>query len=148
MNILIIIAIAIAAIITIVLLAALFTKSEYAVERESIINQPAKQVFDYISHLRNMDQYNKWVMTDSTMRKDYKGIDGTVGFTYGWDSDNKQAGEGEQEIINIEDGRKIEIRITFKRPFAGIANTYMLAEPATQRSSTLKWDLPARCLIR
>jgi hypothetical protein len=37
----------------------------------------------------------------SKYEKGIRGTDGTVGFVYGWDSKNKNAGKGEQEIMNI-----------------------------------------------
>lgn len=40
------------------------------------------------------------------------GTDGTIGFIISWNG-NKNAGEGEKEIINIIDGKRIETQICF-----------------------------------
>ncbi|AMR31097.1 hypothetical protein A0256_06495 [Mucilaginibacter sp. PAMC 26640] len=143
MNIVIIILIVIAAIIGVLLIVAIFTKADYSVEREIVINKPANQVFDYIKCLCNMDYYNKWVMQDPMARKDYKGEDGTEGFIYAWDSDNK-GGKGEQQIMKIEDAKKIDIRITFEKPFAAVSDSYLETTPADQRTTLLKWGFDSK----
>lgn len=144
MTILIIIIAIILAVATLLLIVALFTNKDYSVERQIVIDKPALQVFDYIKYLKNMDHYNKWVMTDPTMRKDYRGTDGTEGFSYSWDSDNKQAGQGEQMIKKITDGRKMDYQIQFIKPFAGFAESSMETLPVDQRSTTVKWSFASK----
>ena len=98
MQILKIILIVIAAIIAIPLIIALFVSNDYNITRSIIINKPQQEVFDYIKLLKNQEKFSKWVMTDPNMKTTFTGTDGTVGCIYAWDSENKQAGKGEQEI--------------------------------------------------
>src|SRR5438093_8050304 len=119
MNILLIILVAIAIIIAIILIAAAITGKEYVIEREITINKPKQEVFNYIKFLKNADQYNKWVMMDPNLKKDYKGTDGTAGFIYYWDSANKNVGKGEQEITKIIEGERVDYEIRFIKPFEG-----------------------------
>ncbi len=107
MKILITILIVIVGIIALLLIIALFIRKEYKVQSEIIINQPVQTVFDYLKQLKNQDNFNKWVMVDPNMKKTFTGTDGTVGFIYGWNG-NKQAGEGEQEIKSLVEGKKLE----------------------------------------
>ena len=83
----------VAIIIAIPLIVALFVKNEYAVERKIVINRPKGEVFNYLKHLKNQDNYSKWVRMDPNMKKDYKGTDGTVGFTSYWDSEKSDVVE-------------------------------------------------------
>ncbi len=106
----------------------LFQKDEYLISREVLINATKQDVFNYIRFLKNMDHYNKWVMTDPAMKKTFTGIDGDVGFIYAWDSENKQAGKGEQELKKITDGEKIDIEVRFIKPFEGTSYTSMAVE--------------------
>src|SRR5436853_2020024 len=92
------------------LIVALFVKSDYAIERQVTINKPKQEVFDYIKYVRNQDNYSVWNQRDPNMKKEYKGTDGTVGFIYSWDSENKEVGKGEQEIVNIKDGERIDTK--------------------------------------
>ncbi len=109
----------VACIIAVPFIVVLFQKDEYAISREIIINKLTPEVFDFIRHLKNMDRYNKWVMTDPNMKKIFTGTDGEEGFIYAWDSENKQAGKGEQEIKKITGNEKIEIEVRFVKPFVG-----------------------------
>src|SRR5438128_148750 len=103
----------IAFLVAIPLIIALFTKSEYTVEREITINRPNDQVFDYIKHLKNQENYSKWVMMDPGMKREFKGTDGTAGFIYTWDSKKDDVGKGEQKIVRIKDGERIDSELHF-----------------------------------
>lgn len=130
-------------IIALALIAALFIKKEYAIEREITINTPADTVFNYIKFLKNQDYYSKWVMMDPAMKKSFRGTDGTTGFVYAWDG-NKKAGKGEQEIKNIDEGKRLDIEIRFEKPFAGVANTYMTTEPVAGNQTKVKWRMEGK----
>ena len=106
------------------LIAGLFSRNSYTIEQSVIIEQPLEKVFNYIKFLKNQDYYHKWVMMDPAMKREFKGQDGTNGFIYGWDSQNK-AGAGEQEIKEIIDGKRIDMEVRFRKPFKGVAYTFM-----------------------
>lgn len=108
MNIIKKILIVVAIIIAIPLIAALFIDKDYAIERSITINKPKQDVFDYIRYIKNQDNYSKWNMLDPAMKKTYTGTDGTVGFISAWESTHKNVGVGEQEILKITEGERIE----------------------------------------
>jgi len=139
MNIVIIILLIIAGIIALVLIVAALMTKGYKTHSEVIIHAPLQKVFDYIKHIKNQDNYNKWVMMDPNMKKNFKGTDGTVGFIYGWNG-NKEAGEGEQEIKAITEGKNIEMEIRFIRPFAGIAQAEMTTESVSANETKVSWS--------
>jgi uncharacterized protein YndB with AHSA1/START domain len=117
MNILIIIGLVIAAIIVLFLLVAAVTKKSFALQKQIVINKPKQQVFDYIRLLKNQKYYSVWVMRDPNIKIVYTGVDGTVGFTAAWKSEDKNVGMGEQEIIKIDEGEAVEMEIRFEKPF-------------------------------
>lgn len=127
MNILIAILLAVAALIALLLILALFMKKEHYVKREIIINAPLQKVFDFLKLLRNQDQFNKWAKVDPDRQWEYRGTDGTVGFTIAWKG-NKKAGEGEKEIMKIVEGQRIETQIRFVKPMAMTADVIMETE--------------------
>lgn len=144
MNIIITILLCITALIAIFLIVALFIKKEYTIVREIIINKSNQTVFNYVKYLKNQDYYSKWVMTDSSMKKDFTGTDGTVGFAYAWDSKNKNAGKGEQEIMKIINGEIIDIEVRFEKPFAGIARTPIKTESLTESQTKVIWGMEGK----
>ena len=130
-------------IIALPLIIALFVKKEYAVEREITINKPKPEVFNYVKHLKNQDQYSKWVMIDPGMKKDFRGTDGTVGFVYAWDGNN-DAGKGEQEIKKIADGERVDVEIRFIKPFEGVATAPIITETVSENQTKVKWGLKGK----
>jgi len=129
MGILITILIVIAGLIALLLLVALFTKKDFTLEKQIVINRSRQQVFDYLKLIRNQEQYSVWVMKDPNIKIAYTGIDGTVGFTSSWESNDKNVGIGEQEITKITDGESMEVEIRFKKPFE--ATNYALTTVTT-----------------
>jgi uncharacterized protein YndB with AHSA1/START domain len=139
MNLFVKILLVIAAIIALLMIIAMFVNKEYVVKREVVINKPDAEVFDYVKYVRNQKNYNKWVMADSNMRRTYKGNDGTVGFVSAWDSDDKNVGKGEQEITNIDEGKRIDLALRFEKPMEGNGNAYMTTEAVSPGQTKVNW---------
>ena len=139
MNIVVIILLVISGIIALLLIVALFMKREHYVKREIIINAPRQKVFDYVRFLKNQETFNKDAMVEPDRKKEFKGTDGTVGFIYSW-SGNKSAGEGEKEIKNIIEGKKIETEIRFVKPMAATASIIMEAESLSDDQTKVSWS--------
>ncbi len=125
--------------IAIPLVIALFVKKDYAVERSVVINKPKQEVFEYIKFIKNQDNFSKWNMTDPDSKKSYSGTDGTVGFIYSWDSKNKNVGVGEQEIVKITDGERVDMKLRFKVPFEAQDDAYMITENVDSNSTKVSW---------
>ncbi len=134
MNILISILLVVAGLITLLLIAALFMKKDHYVRREITINAPRQNVFNFLKLLKNQEKFNKWAKADPDRNWEFKGTDGTVGFVISWNG-NKNVGEGEKEIINIVEGKRIETQIRFVRPMATIANVIMDTESLSENQT-------------
>ncbi|MEP7317707.1 MAG: SRPBCC family protein [Panacibacter sp.] len=140
MNILIIVVIVIA----LPFIIALFSKKEYAVEREIIISKPKQQVFNYIRFLKNQNNYSVWNMKDPNMKQEFKGTDGTVGFVSAWDSTDKNVGKGEQEIKKITEGESLELNLHFIKPFDGLANARMTTKAISENETKVTWGFDSK----
>jgi len=134
----------IAGITVVVLIVAAISPKGYSLQRSIVINRPVAQVFDYIRHLKNQDHYNKWVMTDPNMKKTFTGTDGKPGFIYAWDSEMKQAGKGEQEILDIIPDKELQYEVRFIKPFAGIAPSYIATDALTDNVTNVTWGFASR----
>lgn len=131
--------IGIGVIIAIPLIVALFIPKEYAVEREIIINKPKAEVFDYIKYLKNQDNFSKWATMDPAMKKSYRGTDGTVGFVSAWESQDDEVGTGEQEIVKITEGDRIDYELRFMEPFEAQEPAFMTTESVSPTSTRVRW---------
>lgn len=129
----------VAIIIAIPLIAAIFIKKSYDVEREVIINQPKSVVFSYVKMLKNQNDFSKWALIDPNMEKSYRGIDGTVGFVSAWHSENPDVGTGEQEIIAIKEGERIDFELRFIKPFQANEPAYMLTKKVSKNQTKVAW---------
>ena len=58
-------------------------------------------------------------MADPNAKLTYSGEDGKPGFIAAWESNMKNVGVGEQEVIKVEEGIGYEVEIRFKKPFEG-----------------------------
>ena len=101
------------AIVALGLIMGLFVEDKYSVSRTIVVDLPSDEVFDYVKNLKNQNDFSVWSRKDPKMEKTYKGTDGEVGFISKWDSDNEDLGKGEQEIVKIEDGKRIDFKIRF-----------------------------------
>jgi hypothetical protein len=144
MNILIVALIVLAAIIVFILTVAIFLKKDYTVERTIAINKSNIVVFNYIKFVKNQAYYNKWTMTDPNAKMEYRGTDGGVGFVSAWDSQNKQVGKGEQEIMKITEGARIDLKMHFIKPFEGTSGAYMLTDSVSLNQTLVKWGFVSK----
>jgi uncharacterized protein YndB with AHSA1/START domain len=132
------ISIALAILIAMPLVVALFIKKNFVVEREITINKPKQEVFDYVKHLKNQENWSKWAMMDPGMKKSYRGTDGTVGFVSAWESDNQDVGKGEQEIKKIAEGDRIDVEIRIKEPFESTDPAYTTTVTVAENQTKVK----------
>jgi len=127
-----------AILVAIPLIVALFVKTDFAVEREVIINKPKNDVFNYVRHLKNHENFSKWATLDPQMKKEYRGIDGTVGFVSVWESENQEVGKGEQEIKKIAEDERIDVEIRMRDPFQSTDPAYLTTETVAGNQTKVK----------
>jgi hypothetical protein len=132
------------AIIAIALIAALFVNKDMKSEREIVINKPKQQVFDYIKFVKNQDNYSKWNKLDPAMKKSYTGTDGTIGFSYAWDSDKDDVGKGSQTITAIKDGERLDCDLHFIKPFDSKAKIYMATTAVNDSTTKVIWAFDSK----
>ncbi len=131
--------IVVGSLIVLVLITALFVQKKYAVEREIAINKPVSKVFEYVVMLRNQDDFSAWANMDADMKKEFKGLDGTVGFISAWSSENKEVGKGEQEIMAIDPRSRIDYELRFLEPFAATDKAYITTEAVNDSATVVRW---------
>lgn len=139
MTTLVIIGLALVGIIALLLIIALFVNGNYSIEREVTINKPKQDVFDFVKYLKNQNQFSVWAKIDPAMKTEFRGEDATVGFVSAWDSENKKAGKGEQKIIGIKPGERIDYEIHFIKPFESTDFAFMEFKAISDSATNVKW---------
>jgi len=129
----------VAAALAVILIAGLFVRKDYAVQKEITIDRSRPEVFAFVKLLKNQDRYSVWAQLDPAMKKEYRGTDGTVGFVSGWHSQNENVGRGEQEIIQIQEDKRLDFELRFFEPFEATDRAYMITEDAGEKKTRVIW---------
>lgn len=129
--------------LALVLILHLAGPKEYNVFRTVEISRPKKEVFTYLTSLKNMDDWSPWAKKDPNMEKKFSGTDGEVGSVSYWNG-NKEVGEGEQEITKIVDGERIESELRFLKPWKSTSDCYMDVEELSNGNTRVKWGFSGK----
>jgi hypothetical protein len=129
--------------IAVILIAALFIKKDFAAEKEVVINKPKQDVFNYIKYLKNQDNYGVWAKKDPNMKREFKGTDGTEGFSSAWEG-NSDVGKGQQTIKKITDGQRLDLELHFIKPFDSYSPAWMTTEEVSPTQTKVKWGMSGK----
>lgn len=132
------------ALIALLLILALFVNGEYSVRKTIEIDRSSDEIFEYVSHLKNQDEYSVWAQMDPDMKKTYTGTDGKVGFISAWDSKNEDVGKGEQEITKIISGERIETKLRFIEPFEATDDAFISTESIGENKTKVTWGFDGK----
>ena len=113
-----------AAIIVVIILLWAFAPSKYNIHRSIDIDRPKEEVYQYLKYIKNQDHWSPWQKRDPDMKRIFTGEDGTIGFISRWESDHKQVGSGEQEIVSLKENKRIKSALRFYKPWKSESNGY------------------------
>ncbi len=119
------------ALVLLVIVLALIAPKSYAVSRTITINKPVSEVYNYLKYLKNHDDWSPWQERDPEMNKNFTGTDGEVGFISAWESDHKQVGSGEQEIMGLDENKEIRTHLRFLKPFKSESDAFIRVADAS-----------------
>ncbi len=129
----------IAVIIAVFIILAAAAPKKYKITRSIDISRSQADVFNYLKYVKNQDEWSPWKKRDPEMKQTFQGTDGTPGFVAGWESDHKNVGHGEQEILKLEDDRRMETELRFLKPFKSISNAFLEADDNGDGSTKVTW---------
>jgi hypothetical protein len=131
-------------ILAIPFIVAFFVRNEYGIEKTITIQQPIDSMFNYLVHIKNQDQYSVWSRQDPSMKKTYRGIDGTIGFVSRWESDSSGVGVGEQEIKLIDKNKRIDMELRFEKPFQATDYAYFTTTAIDSTHTQVVWGFKGK----
>ncbi len=98
-----------------VLAIAVFAISEkYHFEKSIVINAPAEKVYSHMSSMKSFNEWNPWLKMDPNLKMEYTGTSGEVGDKYCWKSEDKNVGNGCQEITALVPNQKQSTKMAFE----------------------------------
>jgi len=113
---------------------------DYTVERSKSIARPRSEVFSYLRNLKNQNDWGPWARMDPNMEQTFTGTDGQVGFISKWKGNNK-VGEGQQEIMRIDENEVIGTHMTFIKPFKAESDIELRLKDRGNGETMVTWHM-------
>ncbi|MGN6495122.1 MAG: SRPBCC family protein [Agriterribacter sp.] len=139
------------AVIAFILIAGLFVKKDYHLEKSITINAPQEKVWNHVSTLGAMQKWSPWLEADPSAQTSIEGQDGSVSAVYKWKG-NKDVGAGTQTITSVEKPNRINTHLHFIEPMEGEADAFVtLASEGNATKATWGFDsrynYPMNCIL-
>ncbi|HEY2627621.1 MAG TPA: SRPBCC family protein [Usitatibacter sp.] len=99
------------AIVLAFVVGGLFAPSSFLVSRSTLINAPAKKVYDLVVEPRQWANWSEWNRRDPAMKITYKGPPFGMGARWDWVS--KTEGSGSMEFTRVEPDKVVEYSLLF-----------------------------------
>lgn len=120
--------------------AFLLAPKHIEVKKEITIDAPVEKTFDFIRSLKKLSNETVWQKIDPNVKKTYSGIDGQVGSVYKWESNHKNVGVGEQEIVDIQENASVKCELRFKTPFESKDIAVMYTDAVKGGKTKIMWE--------
>ena len=114
--------------------------SDYKVTRSTEIAAPPAEVHALINDFHKWDAWSPWAKLDPTMKTTYSGAPAGEGAVYHWASPMDNVGEGRMTILKSVPGERVEIKLEFIKPFAGLSLTEFTTKP-TASGTSVTWTM-------
>lgn len=131
------------ALIVIFVFLALIAPKKYHVSRHVEIEKPLAEVFKFLKHTKNQNDWSPWKKKDPEMTQEFIGTDGEVGFISKWEG-NKEVGSGEQEIKRIVKDEVIESELRFFKPWKSQSDAYLRVEYLGDERTKVIWGFSGK----
>lgn len=121
-----------------IIFLAMIAPKKFAVSRSIVVDKPLEETFIFVKSIKNQDLWSPWKKKDPNMTQSYEGTDGEVGFIARWQG-NKQVGEGEQEIIQIEENQTVISKLRFFKPWKSEADAFLSTKAVNDHQTKVTW---------
>jgi uncharacterized protein YndB with AHSA1/START domain len=115
-EVIIVIAVLLAAAIAVVLILALRKPDTFSVSRAASIHAPPEKIFPLIGDFHQWRAWSPYEDRDPDLQRTYSGAASGRGAVYEWNG-NRQVGSGRMEILDAPAPRKVVIKLDFLKPF-------------------------------
>lgn len=118
------------------LVVAAFVPKTFHAEGSAVINKPNAEVFNYVKHIKNQENFGVWFEQDPNIIKTSEGTDGTEGFKYSWKSE--EVGNGSQVITKITENSRVDIDL-FLMDSTIPAKSFFTTEAVSANETKVRW---------
>ncbi len=111
MKVLKVIGVILVVLIGLYLVAAIVAPAALVVERSTVINAPASQIYPHVVCFKNWEPWNPWDALDPSNKNEYSGEECGVGASYSWEGEQTQTGT--QDIVEVIENEYIKTTLVF-----------------------------------
>lgn len=129
----------IALILLLLFIIAARRPDEFAVRRSADIRAPAETVFSLINDFRQWPKWSPWEKLDPDLKRTLSGAEAGRGSVYEWEG-NKKVGAGRMEIIDAVPHSRVDIKLSFLKPFRAENRTTFTIAPI-DGASRVFWEM-------
>jgi hypothetical protein len=127
------------AVLVVTAVLSMLMPTKQKIERSITINAPAAVIYQQLIKLENFNKYSVWSQQDSTIKYTLTGTDGTTGAGTSWTGDPEISGNGNIEIVSLEENKSVKHKLHFTKPKKGTAESaFTLKE--TNGLTTVTWN--------
>ncbi len=105
----------------------------FVVTRSAVIDAPPHVVFQHLNELRRWEGWSPWARIDPQAQGDYAGPAAGAGASYEWSG--KKIGAGRMTIVDSRPNERVDIKLDFRKPFAGSNDVVFTLAPEAQTPS-------------
>ena len=116
-----------------------WARKEYDLSRTVVINCPKAEVYAYIRQLKKQPNWIPWFVNDPEQVMKFKGEDGKVGAASYWKGQNRI--EGIQKITKVREGKILETRLLFLKPYKSLSTNYMAVKEVEPERTKMVWGV-------
>ena len=129
----------IALVLLVLFIVAARRPDQFVVRRMADIDAPAERVFSLINDFRQWPRWSPWEKLDPNLERRLSGAEAGRGAVYEWEG-HKRVGAGRMEITDSVPHARIDIKLTFLRPFRA-DNRTMFAMTPVEGATHVLWEM-------
>lgn len=95
----------------VMILVGLLLPSNIHIERSITVQSNAQHIYPYLNNFKRFNQWSPWAMMSKDTQYEFLGPSSGVGAIMKWNSDDPKIGQGSQEILEVEENRKLRLRL-------------------------------------
>ncbi len=127
-------------VLAVVLVYLLSLPAAYTVTRSIVIAKPMPEVFAYVRDFSNWTAWSPWALHEPGHTVTINNPN-ELGGTYAWDG--RMIGAGQMQHTGITPGERLDILLTFLRPFKNTAKVTWTFK-ATDGGTEITWDMQSQ----
>jgi uncharacterized protein YndB with AHSA1/START domain len=127
------------AVAVVVLTFASTRPNDFSVKRSAEIKAAPDKVFALINDFRQWPKWSPWEKLDPHLKRTLSGAEAGRGSVYEWEGD-KKVGAGRMEILDSVPPSRVDIKLSFLKPFRAENRTVFTITPVGGASQVL-WEM-------